>query len=153
MSYCVLDQTFIILILVIVVIIILAIIIHRRQYETQEERDANRGKLWFGISVAVAGAIGVFVLYQYVMQSKSVSSVDGARPEYGFREAWSEMVEKRKAVSAAKKQAKKSGASPDQIRQAERQAKQEFRGVKQAGQEAAFKAREAARAQIATKKP
>lgn len=147
----------VILILVIVVILTAAFAIYRARYQTEEERDEHRGRFIVGAVVLSGIAVLIYALleanHKKSHSEKSEAGEAGERPEYGFREAWREMREQRKAESDARSEAKKAGLSSEEADRAARKAKADFRQVKRAGQEAAFKAREAERAKLGAQKP
>jgi hypothetical protein len=141
-----LDSKLIILLVLIVVVIIVAVLIFNYRNPTQEERDCNRNKLYLGIAVSVLVLIGGYILLSngdYYKQSSENSSTSDAGAEYG--RIWDSIkgnVAQKKFIKAAGKNAKKSnpGASRDEIRQAEREAKSQYRDFKKSKDDAAFRA-------------
>jgi hypothetical protein len=147
------DRKFVVLVVLIIVIIIAAIVIFRMKYCTQEDRDANRNKFLLGTAVVIAIAIGVYLLTAYACEPRDGAHVveAGVGAEYGIRESIRERWDRAKAVRQAESEAKKAGGSPDEVRQAGREAKSKANEVKRAKQDAAFKAGEAAKQKLGLK--
>lgn len=107
-----LDQKLIILVVVVIVIVVLAIILFNNKYKTQEERDANRHKLFVGIALGVLVAGGVYVLMEWQnMPKDSIPSASDSRQEHGVFDSAAENLRNYRDRWAAGRAAKKAGGS------------------------------------------
>lgn len=142
---------FFVLVVVIIIIIVLAVVLFRARFPTEEERHENRSKLLAGIAVAILVAIGLYLLYVYYMpkmmhhshQRRHEASAERREEgqvgeEYGVFSGARDWWDRRKAIAAAKKEAKQLGGSRADIEAAARRAKSSSREAKRAGQEAKY---------------
>lgn len=135
-----LDQKLIILVVVVIVIVVLAIILFNNKYKTQEERDANRHKLFVGIALGVLVAGGVYVLMEWQnMPKDSIPSASDSRQEHGVFDSAAENLRNYRDRWAAGRAAKKAGASPEEQKVAKDRIKELQRQQKAAGNEAKAK--------------
>lgn len=157
-----LSSSVIVFVILAVVLVVVAILIFNYRNPTQAEKDANRNRLYVGIGIGLLALTGGFLLYTGGFNAKEMveGTVEGGEgeygwgykqktgmrgQEYGFREAFSEWREQRKNVSQAKKSAKAQGLSREEVDAKVRSAKNDYRQMKQAGQEAKRGARQAYR--------
>lgn len=160
-----------------ILLVVISIAVFNYRNPTQAERDANRNRLYVGIGVGVLVLTGVFVLYSSNCKtSDAMAGVTAAgeygmhhntqRKEYGFKEAFSEwrakIANKSRAKSESKKKTKeelkdsslsksqKREIINDRARDAVREAKNDFRQMKIAGQKAKSEAINAYRQAQAT---
>lgn len=88
-----------ILVVAIVVAIIIAVIVFYQKYETEQERDDNRDKLFWWIAIGVAIALGLYFLGVFSMWGPTGDE------EYGIRAAikqrYRDAVDRRRAANDA----------------------------------------------------
>lgn len=143
-----LDTKLVILIIVIVLIVVVGLMLFRRMYCTEEEREEHRWKLIAGILVASSLAVGVYYLLVRGDAHHKAHEQSETRSEEGYWETFRQNREMKKYVDQKVSEAKKQGVTGDQLEAVRRKATDEQRQVKRAGQDAALKAREAAKAKI-----
>lgn len=139
------DRRLIFSVVAIVIVVVLAFMIYRNKFQTQEERDANKGKLWGGIILSSIAA--VLVIYLLMPGEGKADMDDGG--EYGVWDTFKGQIKAKQEERKAYREAKKGGASEAEAIQARREAKWRQKEVKVAGQQAAFEAEQAVRAKQA----
>lgn len=154
-----LDRNIIILAVAVVVIVIAAILLFNNKYRTQEERDANRHKLYMGMALAILVAGAVYVLSSWSsLQSDAMDSAEsnGVREEHGVFDSAAENLRNYRDRWAAGRAAKAAGAGPEEQKVARDKIKELQRQQKAAGNVAkaeAAKKNQAARDALLNRPP
>lgn len=138
--------------ILVAILVVLAIAIFNYRNPTEEQKEANRNRLYVGIGLGVLVLTGGLLVLNsgldistFTEGKKSESDKKKSSGEYGFREAFAEWREQKKAAADARREGKRAGMSREEIEANVRNAKKDYREVKIAGQEAKLKAREAQR--------